>query len=225
MSFEYQLIRSRRRTLELRVYPDHRIEVRAPMRCSMRDINEFVNERRDWVEKRLNGFVAPVQQSTEERFSHGSEHYYLGNSFRLLLSTGRSKARFSDDALTLYVTDSADPSKVEKALDTWYRRQAQQYFSERLDALFPAFAARGFTVPPLTLRKMRSRWGSLSQRTGMTLNTELIKTPPHCIDYVVVHELCHLEHMNHGPGFKGLMTKMMPDWTQRKKELNQFQRI
>ena len=225
MSVEYQLIRSRRRTLELRVYPDHRIEVRAPMRCSMRDIKEFVDERREWIEKRLNGFVAPKQRSVEERFAQGSEHYYLGKPFQLLLGSGRGKARFSGDVLTLYVIDTTDPSKVEKALDTWYRRQAQQYFSERLEVLFPAFAARGFSLPPLTLRKMRSRWGSLSQRTGMTLNTELIKTPPHCIDYVVVHELCHMEHMNHGAGFKGLMKKMMPDWTQRKKELNQFQRV
>lgn len=67
---------------------------------------------------------------------------------------------------------------------------------------------------------MKSRWGSLSSRGYINLNLELIKTPLPCIEYVVLHELCHLEHMNHGPGFRRLLSQCLPDWQQRRQQLN-----
>ena len=220
MTFEYQVVRSRRRSLELRVYPDHRVEVRAPLRCPQRDILAFVEERHDWVRKRLAAFPLRPVRTAEERFGQGSVHPYLGESLQLQLQAGRGPARHDADSLTLKVARPHDPQLVERALDGWYRRQAQSLFAERLEQMFPPFAERGHALPSLRLRKMRSRWGSLSRQTGMTLNTELIKTPLSCIDYVVVHELCHLEYMNHGPRFKALMTRMMPDWPTRRRQLN-----
>lgn len=220
----YQVIRSRRRSVELRVYPDRRIEVRAPLRMPQKDIDAFVLQRQAWLLKRLETFshVQPMlpPPSDAQRFVTGSEHPYLGERIQLTLRKGRGGARLDDNVLHMPVADVDNAMTVEKALARWYRAQAQDDFSQRLHRWFTHFEKRGHTLPALTLRTMRSRWGSLSSRTGMTLNVELIKTPPACIDYVVLHELCHLEHMNHGPHFKALMSEYMPDWRARKATLN-----
>ncbi len=107
---------------------------------------------------------------------------------------------------------------VEKLLDGWYRRRAAVYFADAVEACWQRyrFADIASAKPALKIRRMKTRWGSLSTRGSMTLNLELIKAPPECIDYVVVHELCHLLHHNHGKGFYGLLESKMPDWKQRK---------
>jgi predicted metal-dependent hydrolase len=217
----YQIIRSRRRTLELRVYPDRRVEVRAPLRMAQTEIQSFVDQRQDWLTKRLATFAdAPSVLPPSQRFACGSEHPYLGRRIRLILRKGRGRASFDGDALTLSVVDVSRAEVVEKALLRWYRLEAQREFNQRLLQWFEHFSKRGHKMPALQIRAMRSRWGSLSLRSGMTLNLELIKTPPECIDYVVLHELCHLEHMNHGPHFKALMSEYMADWPARKQQLN-----
>lgn len=217
MTLEYALIRSRRKSLELRVYPDRRIEVRAPMRCPQRDIDAFLEEREGWLHKRLSQFAA---QPPAEPLRDGARIYLLGESVLLKVRAGRRSADRSESRLLLSCTDPEDPEHVQRALHRWMRSEAELLFQDRLEALFEPFRARGHCLPPLRIRMMRSRWGSLSRQSGMTLNLALLHSPLACIDYVIVHELCHLEHMNHGPRFKALMTRMMPDWQLRRRRLN-----
>lgn len=217
MTLEYELVRSRRRSLELRVYPDQRIEVRAPMRCPQRDIDAFLRERQGWLEKRLKQFsVQPAAQAPAD----GIQCYVLGETLTLKVEAGRRAAERQDNLLLLYCLAPDDPDSVARALQRWLRQQAETLFAERLALQFAPFRARGHGVPPLKIRTMRSRWGSMSKHSGMTLNLALMHAPVECLDYVIVHELCHLEHMNHGPHFKRLMTGMMPDWQERRRRLN-----
>lgn len=220
MPIDYQLVRSRRRSLELRIYPDRRIEVRAPLRCPQRDIDVFVSSRKNWIEKKLQALPEYQGTPAAQRYVDGSTHYFFGEPLALALRAGRGKALLNDGVLQLAVADPEDAASVERALYRWYRQQAQADFVARLHRLFPPFAARGHRLPALTLRRMRSRWGSLSSRSGMSLNVELVRHHPEHIDYVVVHELCHLEHMDHGDGFKSLLTHLMPDWRARRQALN-----
>jgi predicted metal-dependent hydrolase len=119
--------------------------------------------------------------------------------------------------------------------DRQLRREAEALFITIIKERFAPFAVRGHPPPRLTLRLMRTRWGSLSsprrsrfQRwlrptppkpARMTLNLALIHAPRACIEYVVVHELCHLDHHGHGPAFYRLLEQLMPDWRARKREL------
>ena len=107
-------------------------------------------------------------------------------------------------------------------LDTWYREQARRHFNTEIDRQFPFFADRGHARPLLRVKRMKSRWGSLSSRGYINLNLALIQLPRPCLEYVVTHELCHLEHMNHGPGFQRLMDQRLPDWRARKALLNRL---
>ena len=220
--FDYTLIRSRRRSLELRLYPDRRIEVRVPLRTSERDIHDFLASKADWLQRRL-ATMPVVPAPPPLCYQAGEAHLYLGQRYPLQLQVSRrALTGLQDGQLCLLTPDPQDATAVAAQLSRWYRQQAQRIFNRIIDERFPAFAARGYHRPQLRVRRMKSRWGSLSSQGFINLNLELIKTPERSIEYVVVHELCHLEHMNHGPGFRQLLGEQLPDWQQRRLELNRL---
>lgn len=102
---------------------------------------------------------------------------------------------------------------------SWVAR-VKAVFQERLEACYPRVARFKVAYPALVVRRMKSRWGSCTAAGKITLNLKLIQMPKECIDYVVVHELCHLKEHNHSPAFYALLGKVMPDWEERKQKLN-----
>jgi len=102
------------------------------------------------------------------------------------------------------------------------RERAKEMLFERLEKRWTVFDQMGVELPEVRFRRMKRRWGSCSQKGGILLNNELAKAPRHCIDYVVVHQLCHLIHPNHDRAFFRLLTKVMPDWKLRMERLNQL---
>ena len=214
-----ELVRSRRRTLELRVYPDGRVQVRAPLRVPRQEISEFIESRRDWLARQLEQVSAsPVVPPT---YTHGEEHLLFGRRVPLLLEQAhRTRVTLTSSGL-LVRSPSLAPDDVQSRLEQWYRAQGYRTFNELIDRHYPFFRQRGHSRPKLTIRKMKTRWGSLSSRGGMSLNLELVKAPVPLIEYVVIHELCHLEHANHGAGFQRLMTELLPDWRSHRRALNE----
>ncbi|MCQ6260404.1 M48 family metallopeptidase [Alcanivorax sp. MM125-6] len=210
---EYELVRSRRRSLEVRVFPDGRVQVRAPQRLALRHVRAFVDERRGWIEKQQRDMAERPRQ----RWRHGDRCAHLGEPLTLELAAGgRRKVARRADRLRVTVPEPDDERQVSDAVHEWWRAEARALFQARIEQLFPWFAARGHRLPVLRVKKMRTRWGSLSQRGYINLSLLLMQYPLAVIDYVVMHELCHLEHMNHGPGFHALMDRRMPDWRRRK---------
>ncbi|MEM8727610.1 MAG: SprT-like domain-containing protein [Chlamydiota bacterium] len=114
---------------------------------------------------------------------------------------------------------SGKPEHIEKLMDSWYRRRAKTYLSKIFDDCRDGFKKGDLNKPNLKLQKMDKRWGSLSRKGRLTLNVNLIQTPKECIEYVVIHELCHLIHHNHGTEFYKLLDRILPDWMKRKHKL------
>jgi predicted metal-dependent hydrolase len=219
---DYTVIRSRRRSLELRLYPDRRIEVRVPLRASEREIGNFIASKSSWLQARLAG-LEQRPAPTPLQYCEGEAHLFLGQRYPLCLSRAtRPLTALQQGSLCLLTPEPDNPVRVAGQLDRWYRQQADVIFNQLIDRHFHFFADRGHRRPQLRVRAMKSRWGSLSSRGYINLNLELVKTPIHSIEYVVIHELCHLEHMNHGTGFRALLSQCLPDWEDRKKELNRM---
>jgi len=112
--------------------------------------------------------------------------------------------------------------RVKSLLEAWYAEHARRAFEKSVAACAGKLNGRLAGTPRLRLRHMPKRWGSWTRRSVIYLNPELILAPPSCIDYVVMHELCHLVHASHGAEFFALLRKTMPDWEQRKARLEQL---
>lgn len=214
-----ELIRSRRRTLELQVYPDGRIRLRVPLRSTKKEINEFIESHRQWLDQRLRENEKRPKPK-QLRYEEGEHHLVLGRRVPLVFENGKKKRVQLAETGLMVMSPSLEPNIIETMLDNWYRSQAKIWYQELIDKHMPWFMERGHKTPKLHIKKMKSRWGSLSVRGNMSLNLELVKTPINCVEYVVVHELCHLEQQNHGPKFKALMDRHLPDWRERKKALD-----
>lgn len=214
---DFELIRSKRRSLELRVLEDGTVQVRAPQRAPVRMVQTFVDSRRQWIADQQQRQASRPRQ----RWLDGEVLAWRGDRLQLDVSEGRTRVGISGSYLSVRVTQPEEEMVVRSAVEGWMRRQAKGVFEDSIERQFGWFAAQGFARPTLRIKKMRTRWGSLSARGYINLNMALLHYPPLALDYVVMHELCHLKHMDHGPGFHGLMDARMPDWRQRKALLEQ----
>ena len=223
-TFDYVIKRQRRKTIALHVLADATVEVRAPKWVPKYEVADFVKERTEWVlEQRRE---ALLKLSLKPVFAHGQYHNYLGQKYPLHIATARKAAvRLVDGVMRVDTRDTGSAEQIERALQRWYRQQAAVVYEERLFACFESFPDSfqdKYLMPEITIRKMRRRWGSCSSKGEVTLNLLLIKMPLACIDYVVTHELCHLEAFHHGKPFYRLLAQVMPDWRERELLIEQL---
>jgi predicted metal-dependent hydrolase len=222
-AIRYEVRRSRRRrTLSVEVHPDSRIVVRVPERCAAGTVASWVRLRARWIERQLERFRRRGPAAPPLRYVNGEKHRYLGFAYPLKVAQGRPEGIvLADGQLVVALADGGpDPAAVASLLRAWYFERAQALYRTILEERHAAFfAARGHALPALVVKSMKRRWGSLSTRGRMALSVELIRTPLRAIELVVVHELCHLEHPNHGPRFYALLEKALPDWRERRAEL------
>ena len=146
---------------------------------------------------------------------------YLGRRYRLkviLDAEGTVTARMRGGTIEVR-TALREPALIRAALDTWYAMRASEVLTARLASIAASLDGVG-TAPPLRLRPMKCQWGNCSPAGRLTLNPQLVKAPRECIDYVIVHELCHLQAYNHGPAFYRLLDARMPGWRAAKARLD-----
>lgn len=216
--YEIQAVAGRR-TMGIEVHPDLRVLVRAPADCKPEVIAERVRRRAAWISRQLADFERYRPRTPPRRFVSGEAHRYLGREFRLAVvgSDGPGTVRLHRGRIEVSLASPARPTQVRDAVRRWYRERAKQRFREVLDAQLCRFAGMG--RPKLAIRTMASRWGSLSAAGTMTLNVRLIEAPLGCIEYVIVHELCHSRHRNHDARFFRTLDQVLPDWRRRKARL------
>ncbi|MBW7930240.1 MAG: M48 family metallopeptidase [Gammaproteobacteria bacterium] len=227
-------VSARRRSLSVEVHPDLRVIVRAPRHLSRSVVEDWVASRSCWIEHQLERFrLQGHRRPPPPAYASGERHLFLGRSCVLeVLAAARPAVTLDGETLRIAVRGEAGGATVRRALERWYRERAAEVFDEALRRHFGWFAARGHRPPIIRIRSMVSRWGSLSApaaRVGaavaapaprrMSLNLALIRTPLECIEYVVVHELCHLEERGHGAGFYQLMDQRLPGWRARRRQL------
>lgn len=212
--FDFVIKRQRRKTIALHVLPDASVEVRAPKWVAKAELLRFVEQRSSWVLEQRQQRLSKL--ALKPSYRDGHRHPYLGRHYPLsVTAAGRAAACFKEDVLLLKVVDPNNEEQVKKALESWYRKQAIDIFEQRMFACFdqfPDWFQTKYRVPEITVRKMRRRWGSCSSKGDVTLNLALIKMPVECIDYVIMHELTHLEIFHHGKAFYGLLSSVLPSW-------------
>jgi predicted metal-dependent hydrolase len=207
-----------RRTLGIEVHPDQRVVIRAPLGCTEEVIAYRVRKRASWISRQIADFQRYSPRTPQRQYVSGETHLYLGRQYRLKVGVGETASvRMTRGHLAVTIPGIPDPERVKAMLHRWYLDHARQVFVEVLEQCLPRF--KGHQRPRLIVRAMQSRWGSLSQAGSMTLNANLVRAPRACIEYVVTHELCHLQHRDHDANFFRLLGRVMPDWEHRKQRL------
>jgi len=213
-----------RSKLTIHVYPDMRVEVLAPEDKAIDLILARVDRRGRWIVKQWRYFEQFQPTQPDRRFVSGETHVYLGRQYRLKVAKAvPSEVKLIGRYFFVRHSDPDDTDEVSRLLQEWYLEHAKSLFSNRLSHWIAECRPLAMPeAPMITVRKMTHRWGSCSKRGTITLNIDLIKVPLAFIDYVIVHELCHLKIHNHSPAFYRLLTRSMPDWRQRKQRLESF---
>jgi predicted metal-dependent hydrolase len=223
-SFDYTLVFRARRTLGFQVRPDGRVYVSAPAGVPLAWVREQVLKKADWILKHRAEFANRPAPAPSRSFAAGSTHYYLGQPYMLRLAeAAKPNVNPVDDELIASAPAPLSEAQAEALLHRWYARQAPALFAASLARVWPHFAEFNLRPPALFVRNMRTRWGSCTPTTGrIRLSPELVRARPECLDYVLLHECCHLLVPDHSARFYALQTKLMPDWEQWKTELNKL---
>lgn len=205
-----EIVRSRRKTVAIQIYPDKRVELKVPLLYNINEVEPFLHKHYRWIFKRLDAPVSPKKEP--KKFVDGELHYFLGRQYPIkIIISPENTVVFQDDTIVIYAKYDL-PELIELILERWYVDQAQMVFQEISIPLMKQMEKYNVFPKSFTIKKMKTRWGSCSSKGSVNLNIDLIKLPEECIKAVILHELCHLVHMNHSKDFYALMTAEMPDW-------------
>ena len=212
-----EIVRMQRRTVAIQIHPDKRIELKVPLLYNIDEVEPFLVKHHRWIFNRLD---APEKKSREpKKFVDGEMHYFLGKQYPLrIIISPENTVEFRDDTIIVYAKYNVS-DLIAVLLERWYYQQAHQVFQEISIPLMKQMKKYDVFPKSFTIKKMKTRWGSCSSKGSINLNLDLIKLPEGCIKAVILHELCHLVHMNHSKEFYALMTAEMPDWKVWDKQL------
>lgn len=210
---------SYRKTLGIKVFPDASVKVIAPLNTKEEEIAEKVKAKAEWILRQQKKYATYQPGIPPRVYKNGETHLYLGRQYLLKIEKSEKVAVKLHRGKMLVFTPDLKSKAIEKILKNWYREKASLLFENALYERVPQFSKFEITKPEIAIRWMSKRWGSCTKNGKITLNPELVKAPKACIDYVMVHELCHLIHHNHTRDFYDLQTRMFPEWEKWKDKL------
>lgn len=220
---DFKVVYSRRRTLGISVHPDSTVIVRVPYRTSDKTIVRIVEEKAEWIIKHRDNYRKQNNHITGRSYCNGDLHLFRGKEAILsIIYSAKPFTRFSEGRIEIGVARPEDQKAVRRVLYSGYKREAMELFPELLGNMLVKHESQKFRPAGLIVRSMKRRWGSCSNKGMITLSTELIKLPDRYIEYVIVHELCHLKHHNHGAKYYELLSELFPEWKPLRKELRKY---
>jgi predicted metal-dependent hydrolase len=220
---EFKIIYSHRRTLAISVLPDSSVIVRVPFRTSLKRINRLVEQKSSWIIKHRDNYKSTPEVKQNRSFENGKKQLFRGAECVLQIEKSqKAYVRFYESKIELGLDRTDDPVQIKWLLYQGYKKEASIVFPEIFSKVLKEHTDQNFEPSGLVIRTMKRRWGSCSSKGKITLSTELIKLPDKFIEYVIVHELSHLKHHNHGEGFYRLLSELYPDWKSVRKELRKY---
>lgn len=211
------------RNLNLRVRKDGSVYVSASPAVTEDEVDAFVASKAGFILNAKKKFQeAMLYRPQPKQYVSGESFTVLGHGLRLEVIPSEKESISSDGVfLRLYVKNPNDFEKKQRMVRNFLNKQCRLVFSEILNETYPIFEKYGVEMPILRIRDMETRWGSCLAKKGIvTLNRRLLEAPRNCIEYVVMHEMCHFMHPNHSKHFYAFLTMLMPDWKERKQVLD-----
>ncbi|MFD1009104.1 M48 family metallopeptidase [Oceanisphaera ostreae] len=216
------------RKVVIKVHPDQRVVATVPHDASEDAIQEAMQKRARWICQSIDEFAKQKDTVLPKSYVSGETQFYLGKRYvlkviidakqvpNIKLSRGKLNVTLKHE-ISKDIDDRV--ARVKPLIDKWYQHKAKAIFHERLAELLPKTTwVTG--IPSFRVMAMKKQWGSCSAKGNLMLNPHLVKAPKECIDYVILHELCHIAEHNHSERFWRLLTQVMPNWKQVKVKLD-----
>lgn len=215
------VVRKAIKNLHLGVYPpDGRVRIAAPLAVSDAAVRVAIIGKLRWIKRQRAAFERQARQSRRQMVS-GESHYYLGRRYRLRVIETMGRGRVvlqSRTVMELHTRAASSAERRECMLQAWYRERLRERAAPLIDKWQIALGVR---VEAWGIKRMKTKWGSCTSASRrIWLNLELIKKPPECLEYLIVHELAHLLVRHHDDRFHALMDRHMPRWRAVRKLLN-----
>ncbi len=228
-AISYEVVRKphqegKKRKINIKVHPSCETIVTAPDDAQRSDIHEAVLKRAKWISDAVEEFRAHQEYVQPKQYVSGEMQFYLGRRYVLKVVEDNSKpncVKLTRGKLLVNLMKFTDdkPERVKALVNHWYNARAEAAFHQRLAELLPqARWVKG--IPSFRVMSMQKQWGSCSAKGNLILNPHLVKAPKECIDYVILHELCHIAEHNHSDRFWRLLTQVMPHWKEVKARLD-----
>lgn len=221
----YLLTRKPVKNVNLRIKPDGKVLVSANKNVPAEFIDGFIERKQKCILSVLAKYEEKRKsvQNIPKRYISGENYDLLGKSLRLKVEESKEETVYTDGVyLVLKVKNKDDFRHKEILMTRWFRQYQILVFEDLIREKYTFFQKYGVPYPKLKVRHMTSRWGSCQPKKGIiTLNSQLIAAPRKCIEYVVVHEFAHFIHPNHSKQFWEFVTMLMPDWKERREELEE----
>ncbi len=220
---EFRVIYSGRRTIGISVLPDTSVVVRVPYLTSQKTISRIISGKYRWILKHRDNYRRLNNGLLKKSYTAGEVHLFRGNESILTIEKSvKPYIRFDDGIIVLGLEKADSPITVKRLLYRGYKNEALKILPELMNKVLREHENQMFKPEGLIIRTMKRRWGSCSNKGIITLSTELIKLADLYIEYVIIHELCHLRHHNHGSQYYKLLSEVFPEWKTVRKELRKY---
>ena len=219
-TIDFRLEYSDRKSLGITVTPEMEVLVKAPTDTSMDKVKEKIRKKAPWIIKQQSFFLSFQPKTSQRKYISGETHLYLGRQYRLQIIIAKEES-VKQKGKFIEVT-AGEKSRRKDLLNDWYLQHALTKFHSIAAPLIDKFKKHKVEPSSIVLRNMPTRWGSCTPKGKIILNPELIKAPKGCIEYVIIHELCHLIHHDHTQKFLDLQNKEMKDWEKWKMKLEKL---
>ena len=214
-----QIIRSKRKTIALVVTADARLVVRAPFRTSSGYIENLVKQKMKWIIEKQQSAMQRNEVHKDKLITEGEDFLFLGDTYNLEIGEGKTGVELKPGKLILHVKDKEDSALY---LKNWYKKQALHILSERVEHFS---RMTGIRYKSVKITDARKRWGSCSPKDALNFTWRLVMAPLLIIDYVVIHELSHIEYRNHSKYFWKKVESLMPEYKLCRKWLKDNQKL
>lgn len=222
-SVKVQVFRKKIKNVHLKAFRSLNVALSVPEQVSDVWIESFLTSRIKWIDDQITKYkkTSGVNNLTEIR--NGSSIQFLGKDMRIYREVSLSnRVEIEEKKVHIFLTDADDEDLVQRVFSKWWRQTAEIIYQQEVDRYYDVIIRKyEIKKPNILIKKMKTLWGSCSpSKNKITLNEYLLKANLRCIQYVVLHELTHLLYPNHSSDFYNFMTIHMPDWIDRKKQLD-----
>lgn len=216
----FRLRRAEVKRLRIVVDPEGEVAVTAPLQATDEAVIARVSRRGDWIQRQQERFSRWRPKTPVRQYLSGETHLFLGDQLRLQIEPGLARGvEKRGNRLVVGLGNAKGRGLARELVQGWYAAQARLILRERWQAQHGIWVRYGAQASRLIVRPLRNRWGSMTPAGSLVLNADLVRASPQLIDYVIAHEMGHLLHPDHGKAWRSLLSRVIPDWEERKSRL------